>query len=159
LQPENISFDITASKYVAKKFDFYASFGPRFNNYKSSLQTRINNNGKTYQTYGQFSIYLPGKFQISSDFQYSLNKKTEAFNEDVDYFIMNSSISKKFMKNESLKLGISGNDLLNQNIGFNRNASGNTISQNSYTTIKRYFLLSLVWDFNKMGGGIKTPSK
>jgi hypothetical protein len=159
LQSENYSGGITASKYVPKKFDFYASFGPRFNNYKASLQTRINNNGRSYQTYGQFNIYLPKKFQISSDFQYNLNKKTQTFTEDVDYFILNSSFSKKFMKNESLKLGISGNDLLNQNIGFNRNASGNTISQNSYTTIKRYFLLSLVWDFNKMGGGLKTPAK
>ena len=54
-------------------------------------------------------------------------------------------------------IAISGNDLLNQNTGYNRTGSANILTQERYTTIKRYFMLSLVWDFNHVGGG--TPKK
>jgi hypothetical protein len=67
--------------------------------------------------------------------------------------IWNATISKKFTKTDAFKMSFSGRDLLNQNIGFSRSANGNMIMQNNYTTIRRYFLFSLTYDFNKMGGG------
>ncbi|MEJ6981765.1 TonB-dependent receptor [Pedobacter sp. P351] len=158
LQSDSYSGGLSLYKYVAKKYDFNINMGPSYNTNKSTVQNRVNNNGGGFRSGGSFSIYLPGKLQISSDYEYTLTKKTETFNQDVDYFIWNSSLSKKFLKDESLKLSLSGNDLLNQNIGFRRNAYGNSISQNSYTTIKRYYLVSLLWDFNKMGGGLKAKN-
>ena len=44
------------------------------------------------------------------------------------------------------------NDLLNQNVGFSRDANANLITQSNYTTIKRYFMFTITYDFNKMGG-------
>jgi hypothetical protein len=75
---------------------------------------------------------------------------------DFHRFIWNASVSKKFLKSEGLKLSLSANDLLNKNVGFNRTADGNLITQSNYTTIKRYFMASVSWDFNKMGG---SPTK
>ncbi len=155
LESNSYSGGLNASKYVAKKFNFWIGAGPSYYVNKSSLQSRINNNGGVFRSDGSFTIFLPGKLEISSNYNYKLTKKTETFNEDVDYLIWNSSFSKKFLKNDNLKLSLSGNDLLNQNVGFQRNTYGNTFSQNSYNTIKRYYMLSLLWDFNKMGGGIK----
>jgi hypothetical protein len=43
------------------------------------------------------------------------------------------------------------NDLLDQNNGFNRNVSSSFITQNTYSTIKRYFMFSVVWNFTKAG--------
>lgn len=155
LKSNNYSVNLDVSNNVAKKYNFYISVGPSYNTYKTTLKTTPNNNGGGLNSSGSFTIHLPGKLEIGSSYEYTLTKKTETFNEDVDYFIFNSSLSKKFFKEEALKLSISGNDLLNQNIGFRRNTYGNTISQNSYTTIKRYYMVSLSWDFNKMGGGLK----
>jgi hypothetical protein len=47
--------------------------------------------------------------------------------------------------------------LLNQNIGFSRTASSNLITQNSYTTLRRYFMFTIDYDFTRMGGG--SPKK
>jgi hypothetical protein len=57
------------------------------------------------------------------------------------------------MKDESIKITLSGNDLLNQNKGYNRSGSAGILTQERYTAIKRYFMLSLTWDFNHVGGG------
>lgn len=140
------------SKYKEKLYSFRISGGPSYNIMSSSLQTRTNNKGMGFQSNGYFSVTLPGKIEIGSDANYQFTPKTQTFDESLSRLIWNANISRKFFKSENLKLVISGNDLLNQNVGFSRYANNNMITQNSYTTIQRYFIGSLVWDFNKMGG-------
>jgi hypothetical protein len=148
----NYSGGLNLSKYKEKKYSFWVSGGPSYNIMSSSLQTRTNNKGLGFQGRGNFSVSLPGKIDIATDGNYQFTAKTQTFDEDLERFIWNASISKKFFKAENLKLVISGNDLLNQNVGFSRSANNNMITQNSYTTIQRYFMAGLVWDFSKMGG-------
>jgi hypothetical protein len=50
---------------------------------------------------------------------------------------------------ENLTVKAAANDLLDQNLGFYRFAQSNFLSQASYTTIRRYFMLSLTWNFKK----------
>ena len=59
---------------------------------------------------------------------------------------------KKFLKDETLQFSVGVNDVFNQNVGFSRSASSTYITQNRYTTITRFLMFSLTWDFNKMGG-------
>ncbi|WP_316792923.1 outer membrane beta-barrel family protein [Pedobacter frigoris] len=148
----NYTGNLSVSKYVEKKYSFRISGGPRYSDTRSSLQTGTTNRGWGFDANGNLSIYLPAKIEFSTDGNLQYTGKTQTFNEDFKRIIWNASISKKFFKTENLKASISGNDLLNQNVGFSRYASANMQSQNSYTTIQRYFLFSLVWDFNKMGG-------
>ncbi len=144
----------SVSKYKEKKFDFYLSAGPTYTISQSSLQIATNNNGGGFKADAGFNIYLPGKFQIGSDDNYEYTAKTQSFSTDFKRTLINAYIIKKFMKSESLSLELWGNDLLNQNVGFNRNANGNLITQNSYTTIKRYFMFTIAYDFTRMGGGV-----
>lgn len=140
------------SKYKEKKYDFRVSGGPSYNIITSSLQNRNNNEGWGFQGDASFNVYLPGKVQIGSDANYQFTGKTQTFDQDLERFIWNASISKKFFKQENLRVSLSGNDLLNQNVGFSRYANGNMVTQNSYTTIQRYFMCTISWDFSKMGG-------
>jgi len=144
--------NIGLSKYKEKKFSFSASFGPAYNTQQSSLNEHINNNGLGYSGYGDIRIYLPAKIQISSDARYNYTAKTASFDQSFEQTIVNSSLSKTFFKADNLKLSLTVNDLLNQNTGFQRYASASTITQTKYNTIKRYFMFSVIWDFNKMGG-------
>ncbi len=140
------------SKYKEKKYNAYLSAGPTFTRSQSSLQTAINNNGTGFNADGDFSIYLPKKFQISSDQNFQYQGKTASFNQDFKRFIMNASLSKAFFKDEGLKLAVTVNDLFNQNVGFSRSATSTLLTQSTYTTIRRYFMFSIVYDFSKMGG-------
>jgi hypothetical protein len=148
------SGSLRLQKYVDKKYDFNVSFGPSLTYGGSSLQRNLNNNGHGWNGNGGFSVFLPWKFSITSDANYQYNSKTETFDQDYSRVLWNAWIVKSFNKAENFKITLICNDILNQNSGFDRSSSGNLITQNSYTTIRRFFMLTLLWDFNKMGGGV-----
>jgi hypothetical protein len=79
------------------------------------------------------------------------------FDNNTNIILWNAWVGKKFLKKDALLIKVSANDLLNQNIGFNRTVNSNYISQNTYSTIQRFFLLSVVWNFNKTG--VKVPGQ
>lgn len=143
------------SKYKEKKYNAYLSAGPTYTRSQSSLLTAINNNGTGFSANGNFGVYLFKKITISSDQEYIYQGKTASFNQDFQRLIINASLSKAFFKDESLKLMASVNDLLNQNTGFSRSATSTFLTQSTYTTIRRYFMFSIVYDFSKMGGASK----
>jgi len=145
---------INLSKYKEKKYSFYARFGPTYSIAKASIGS--NSDGWGLTGYGEGNLQLPGKFEINSSGEYLYNGKTQVLTESFERFIWNASLNKKFFKSENLKLSLAVNDILNQNVGFERSATNTTIRQSSYTTIQRYFMFSVIWDFSKMGGGIKT---
>ncbi|ROS19416.1 outer membrane beta-barrel protein [Chryseobacterium nakagawai] len=140
------------SSYDHTSYQGSISFGPTYTTNESSLQKEANNNGWGLNGNANIVVQLPGKIELSSDARYEYKAKTASFNTSFSMLILNAQISRKFLKSESLKLSLSANDLLNQNTGFTRDINGNMLSQTSFTTIKRYFMLSLIWDFNKMGG-------
>jgi hypothetical protein len=140
-----------ANRY-AEKFEVSLSFGPSYNAQESSLQIERSNKGWGTSGYGSFKVNLPKKFIIEAEAQYTYTPSSASFNNSFEQMIINASVSKSFFKKEDLKASIKVNDLLNQNSGFSRSASDNLITQTSYSNISRYFMFSLVWDFNKMGG-------
>lgn len=156
-QTDNSSYGFTVgiNKYKEKKYSFNLNFGPSYQKQQSSLNKDLNSNGLTTNGYGSFTIYLPAKFQISTDANYRYNAGTASFDDSFEQTIINSSISKTFFKTDNLKFTLSGNDILNQNRGFNRYASANSITQTKFNNIKRYFMFSVVWDFSKMGAAKK----
>ncbi len=151
-QTVNYGGRIGISKSVEKKFDFYSSINPAYTVSKSSLQPNLNNNGMNWNGYASGTAYLPGKTEIGIDGNYSFKGKTASFNENLEKTTINARIGKKFFAEESLKISLACNDILNQNVGFNRNAYGTTFTQSSYTTIRRYFMFSISYDFSRMGG-------
>ncbi|WP_370898212.1 outer membrane beta-barrel family protein [Chryseobacterium gossypii] len=152
MQSNAYSGSFTLSSYDHDSYQGSITFGPTYTTSESSLQKEVNNNGWGLNGSAYVSVQLPGKIGLSSDVRYEYRGKTSLFNINFNALILNAQISKKFLKSESLNLSLSANDLLNQNTGFNRSINGNVMSQTNFTTIKRYFMLSLTWDVNKMGG-------
>lgn len=148
----NYGANINMSKSVEKKYEIQFYGGPSYRTQNLSLRPTSNNDGWNFNGSASLAIFFPGKIQLRSDAQYTYNGKTETLNTSFSQVIWNSGITKSFFKGENLKMSITANDLLNQNRGFNRNASENMITQTSYNTIRRYFMYSITWDFNKMGG-------
>lgn len=145
---------ISLNNYT-EKTEFYISFGRSYNLQESSLQKQINNNGWGSNGYLNLRLKLPKSFAIRANGEYTYQPKSASFDRSFEQFVLNTSLEKSFFKEKSLKLSLSGNDLLNQNRGFRRSASANRITETSYNNVARYFMFNVVWDFNKMGGGLK----
>ena len=90
---------------------------------------------------------LPAHFRFKWELNYTLNRgRADAFNRD--FFIIDLELQKAFLNNENLILGLSINDLLNQNINLQRTVSSNMITDNYTRIISRYFLVRLTYKFN-----------
>jgi hypothetical protein len=149
----NYSGTINVNKYVQNKFNFYGSAGPTYSINQSSLQASNNSNGGGFSGYFGGNYYLPLQFEINSDLNYNYTAPTTALPQGFRSTILNATLTKSFFKEKNLKLSVAVNDLLNQNNGFNRYAYGSIITEDRYTTIKRYFMFSVTYDFTKMTAG------
>lgn len=151
----NFSVGNNFRKVKEKKYDINIGHNVSYNFIKTTQQTASNNNGWSYSLNPNIDIFLPKGFQIHTDLNYEWRQKTETFNTDFNRTLWNAWVGKKFFKKENLLVKVSAFDLLNQNKGFDRRAWDNIFYQSYYTTIPRHFMLSVVWDFNKMGGTVK----
>jgi hypothetical protein len=147
----NYSFGFNIYKSKEKKYDFSIQPSATYTDSRSSINTQTVTKYWTYSIQPNLNIYLPLKFFINADAAINLRPKSTVFTNNFNNTLLNGSIGKKFLKNDALVIKMSANDLLNQNIGFNRNTYSNFISQNTYSTIKRYFMLTAVWNFTKAG--------
>jgi hypothetical protein len=146
---------LTAGFVKRDKLEIMLALGPEYNVSRSSLQKQTNNDGWGLNSSLVIKGYLPGKIQFSSDLRSEYRERTQSFSDDFRRVLWDVGVNRKFLKKKNLRLELSVNDLLNQNVGFTRTAYSNFIAQNSYTTIKRYFMFSVVFDFDRMGGSEK----
>jgi hypothetical protein len=139
------------SKSKEKKYELNLSSSVSYTLSESSINSGISTHYFTYQINPSLDIFLPLHFQIHGESDIQLRQKTIAFPTNNNVVQLNGWVGKKFLKNNNLLLKAAVNDLLNQNTGFNRSVNSNFISQNTYSTIKRYFMFSAVWNFTKPG--------
>jgi hypothetical protein len=145
----NYSFGFMLGKFKEKVYDISLRATASYTQSQSSINTRVSTNYWTYNINEGLDIFLPAHFQLHADADINLRQKTAVFNTNNSTILMNAWAGRKFLKNDALLVKISGNDLFNQNIGFSRTVNSNFISQNTYSTIQRNFMLSVVWNFTR----------
>jgi hypothetical protein len=130
---------VQLQKNVQKKYSFNVVAGPNYTVNEFSLSGQRNNNAAGF--YGELSgaWYLPYKFQLTSGLNYSYTAATQTLTAQ-NRAIWNASLSKAFLKSENLRLSLAANDLLDQNLNFTRSITATTITQNSFNSIRRYFM-------------------
>jgi hypothetical protein len=145
---QNSSFNpgLTLEKNV-EKFNVRVAGDYSYNVPKSTISVRSNQPYYSYGLEGDVTVKLPKKFTVSTDGKYTNNgNRTPGYN--LNYFILNASVSKMFLKSENLILSLNANDILNQNINNQRSISSNQIVDTKTQVIKRYFLIKLMYKFN-----------
>ncbi len=97
------------------------------------------------------SYVFPGNIRLQTDVTY--NKLTgRGAGNDTDYTIWNAYISRQFFKNRgTFKFAV--NDLLDQNTGVLRSVSANSIVDQNFNVLKRYYMLSFTYSLTNIAGG------
>lgn len=135
-----------------KWINFYAYGSAVYNNSTTSIRPDISTKFWSYNAYANVQFKLKKiKTYIDLDLNANIFQKTAVFADQRDVYIVNASARKVISKNDQWEIKASVNDLFNQNLGINRNASSNFITETTNQTIQRYFLFSLIWNFSKNG--------
>lgn len=141
------------SDYTSKdeKFEIDLNVDFTYNDNKATITTATTSYWTIDNSF-DVSYDLPWKLEIGTDFNWYIRQRTVVFDRNNNVFRWNAYVAKKFLKNDQLELRAMVYDILNQNIGFNRYANNNEITENNYNTIRRYGMISLIWNFTKMAG-------
>lgn len=149
---KSLSFNIGANFWGDKWINFWIGTTASQNNSTTSIRPDISTKFWTYTGYGGFEFkFKKIKTYVNLDLDANIFQKTAVFADQRDVYLVNASIRKVVSKNDQWEIKASVNDIFNQNLGINRNASSNFITETTNQTIQRYFLFSLIWNFSKNG--------
>lgn len=145
-----LSFRPGVGYEVAKKFNLNLSTGFNYVNSKSSIRPDEPTKYLTQDHNFRVMVFLPWKMEFTTDAWFALRQKTDAFDRNRNSIQWNAALDKKILKDKG-RIRINMFDILNQNIGFERNVSSNFITERTYNRIQRYGMLSFIYNFSKNG--------
>ena len=145
----NAGLQLWTSKSKEKKYDI--SLGNEFNynsNTTSQNSTKIHYITNTLSFNG--TVYIKKVWSIINEYQFYSRQKTLQFDNNLNSHIWNARLQRTFKKDEFTAY-FSVRDILNQNIGIERNFYGNTYTEVRNDRLRRYFLIGFTWDFKNKG--------
>lgn len=102
----------------------------------------------THNADAHFNIFLPVKFNVEGNYTYMYNPLVApGFQKSSN--LLNLSLAHQFLKKDRGEIKLSCYDILNQNISSYRFINENSITDMQSQIIKRYFMLTLQFKFNK----------
>jgi len=148
----------TLGSNISERFDFTLSYNGTYDITKNSLQARDDN------TYFQQVASARFNADLWYDHWYSLAPQvvanysryqglSESYNQE--YFRLDASIGKKFLKNNQAEIRFTIYDILNQNKSVSRSITASYIEDATSNVLGRYYLVSFIYRLKNIG----TPPK
>jgi Outer membrane protein beta-barrel family len=149
------SFGFTFNYSKENKYDFSINSGINYNGARATIRRDVKTNFWANNHEVTLNVELPGKMTFGTDCEFEFRQKTSVFDNNNNVIRWNAKLEKKLMKKDNLILGVSITDILNQSLGFSRFASVNTVTENTYDVLRRFWMVSVTWNFTKNGAPAK----
>jgi len=148
---------IVLSSNISEKIDFTISYTGTYNVIRNTIQANTNNNYFGHSASAKLN-WLPWKGLVfNTSLQNSYYLGTQNFTQDI--FIWNLALGYKFLKNKSLDIRASVNDVLNQNAGLSRTVNQTYVEDDRSRVLGRYAMLTVTWTLRYFKGGGAPPAE
>ncbi len=135
---------ITLGSNLSDKIDFTLSYMGTYNIVQNTLQTSSNNNYYQHNASLRFNWQFWKGFVFNTGLQNTLYAGvSQGYNQNI--FLWNAALGYKFLKDQSLDVRVSVNDILNQNSGITRNVTETYVEDSKSKVLKRYMLLTVTY--------------
>ncbi len=135
---------LVLSSNINDKIDFTIGYNGNYSIVKNTLQTAANNNYYTHNANAKFNWQFWKGFVFNTSVQNTLYAGiANGFNQNI--FLWNAAFGYKFLKDESLDVRFSVNDILNQNSGITRTVTETYVEDSKNQVLKRYVLLTVTY--------------
>lgn len=145
--------NLYASKSKEKKYEFNLSNDFSYNNSKTS-QSSASSDYFTNTLSLSAKVYIIKSLSVSSDYDMYVQQKTQQLNSNLSTNLWNARLEKTFKKDEFTAYFLV-RDILNQNVGINRNFSSNTFIETRNDRLQRYWMIGFTWNFKNNGAAVK----
>jgi len=160
----NTSIDISLENRKKSKVDILAGLTLGFNQTAYSELSNFDQNFSSLNYYSDLGLNFKKDWSInfSLDYTFYYGEISQVQN---PVPILETSISKSFLKNKRGQITLRAVDLFNQGIGVERNSTFNFIEDKKIQSLGRYYMLSFTYALSAFGdaemGGIeiKTPKR
>jgi hypothetical protein len=141
----NAGLSVYLSKAKDKKYDISLSNDFSYNRNTTSQNSKIkkfNTNNVRFDA----TVYYKKKWSLATDYNFFSRQKTADFSTNLTNSLWNARMQRTFKKDEFTAY-VMIRDILNQNIGIERNFYGNTLSEERNDRLKRYWMVGFTWNF------------
>jgi hypothetical protein len=140
---------VYVSKSKEKEYDLSVSDGISYNN-NTTTQNDTKIDYYTNELSFNGTVYYKKVWSVSTDYNYYFRQKTIQFDKNLTTNIWNARLQRTFRHDEFTAYFLV-KDILNQNVGIERNFYGNTYTQQINDRLKRYFMIGFTWNFKNKG--------
>lgn len=141
----NSGVSLYLSKSKDKKYDISLNNEFNFNRNTTSQNSTV----KKFNTDNislDATVYYKKNWSLSTNYNFFIRQKTADFQNNLTNQLWNAKLQRTFKKDEFTAY-IMVRDILNQNIGIERNFYDNTLSEQRNDRLKRYGMIGFAWNF------------
>ncbi|MEO1258769.1 MAG: TonB-dependent receptor [Bacteroidota bacterium] len=151
------SLRISLDNRKKNKIDFTVGGRTSFNKTDYSISEELNQNYIDGSFFTDLIVTPSDKWELSSSFDYTIYSE-ETFGESRSIPVWKASLTRYILKNKRGRLSLTAFDILNRNIGINRNSQLNYVQEERVQSLARHIMLNFAYSisgFKKDNGGIE----
>ncbi len=149
----NTGLSVYLSKSKDKQYEISLNNNFSYNRNATSQNNTVKN-FNTNNTSLYATVYYKKTWSIITDYNFFVRQKTVDFQDNLTNQLWNVRIQRTF-KNDAFTLYAMVRDILNQNIGIQRNFYENSLTEERNDRLKRYGMIGFSWNFKNKGSAAK----